>query len=645
MLIIRESANPILKPNKKNSWEGRAVFNGSPAVKDGKTYLTYRALSLPYYSSLIDDKLEVSEIGIAESNDGISFSNRNRFIIPDRPWDKLGCEDPRITEFEGRYYTFYTALSGYPFSADNIKVGLAITDDLKCDGIKCVEEKYLVTPFNAKAMTMFPERINGKIWVALSVNTDLPPSKICLAFFDEVEDVWNKDKWNQWYEDHDRYSLDLARNSKDQIEIGAQPIRTEEGWLLLYSYIKNYHSSEPLFGVEAVLLDLDNPMKVIGRTDSLLLTPEEYYEEIGLVENIVFPSGALSENGIIKLYYGAADTTCCLAYIDEKELLNKMTGKKELVYLNRHSKNPILEPIDNNEWESRATFNPTSIYLDKKVHILYRAMSQDNTSTIGYASSTDGLKIDYRHPEPIYTPREDFEEKKVPNGNSGCEDPRITKFGERIYMIYTAYNGKNPPRVALTSIKEKDFLRKNWNWEKPVLITPPNIDDKDACLLPVMVDGGYFMIHRVGSDIDYSISDSLNFDGETWLEESRWIYPRPGMWDDEKVGVASTPIETERGWVMFYHGVSKDDNVYRVGAILLDKKDPKKVVARLQEPILEPETEYEKFGEVPNVVFPCGAILMGETFFVYYGGADKVTGVATIDKEELLDALEKNVSF
>ena len=111
------------------------------------------------------------------------------------------------------------------------------------------------------------------------------------------------------------------------------------------------------------------------------------------------------------------------------------------------------------------------------------------------------------------------------------------------------------------------------------------------------------------------------------------------MWDSRKVGVGAPPIKTKAGWVLFYHGISDEDGVYRVGAILLDIKDPTKIIARSDRPIFEPETDYEKKGQISNVVFPCGAVLIDETFYVYYGGGDGVVGVATIKSMKLIKNL------
>lgn len=635
MLIARYDKNPILKPNSHQSWEAEAVFNCCPIKKDNVIYLLYRAMSLPHYHASAETRIKVSDIGIAEGIDGTHFSNRRRFIVPEESWEKFGCEDPRVTKLDDKYYIFYTALGEYPFRAEGIKVGLAISKDLKT-----IQEKHLVTPFNAKAMTLFPEKINGKIWAILTVHTDKPPARICTVTFDKEEEMWSESFWKKWYADFEKHSLPLQRKPQDQIEVGAPPIKTKYGWLLIYSYIQNYFSPNKLFGMEAVLLDLNDPSKIIASTKVPILTSEEYYERIGIVPNVIFPSGTMLQKDILYLYYGATDTTCCLAFIDLYPFLDQfLMTKKTFPKLKRAKENPIISPIKNHPWESRATFNPSALYLDDKIHIIYRAMSEDNTSVFGYAMSKNGIKIDYRHPEPIYLPKMPFEQKLQPHGNSGAEDPRLTKIEQKIYMTYTAFDGKNPPRVALTFILVKDFLAQKWNWATPVLISPPDFDDKDACIFPEKIGGKYIIIHRVGDDIDLSYSDTLDFDGKTWIEEYRWITPRKGWWDDKKVGAAAPPIKTKEGWILFYHSVS-GDNIYRVGAVLLDLKDPIKIIGRTIEPLFEPETVYEKIGQIPNVVFPCGVVEIDDNLLIYYGGADQVVGVSCIKTNELIDSLK-----
>jgi len=634
VLAQRLDENPILKPKKNHLWESEAVFNGCPVIKAKETILVYRALAQPYYNTLTDATLSVSSIGLARSKDGIHFSGRRRFIFPEYTWERFGCEDPRVTKFGDRYYIFYTALSTWPPTAEGIRVGLALSRDMKK-----VNKKYLITPFNAKAMALFPQMIDNKIYAILTVHTDRPPVKVCLAVFNRKEDIWSQGFWQEWYTNFEKYELPLRHSPEDHFEVGAPPIKTKDGWLLLYSYIRNYfsRSKERLFEVQAVLLDLNDPFKVIGRTDMPVLVPEEYYEKYGMVPNVIFPSGGFTKRNQLYIYYGAADTTCCVASARLPSLTGILLKKEPILKLQRAEENPIIQPVKEHAWESKATFNPAALYLQGKVHILYRAMSEDNTSTFGYATSTDGIHIDYRSPEPVYTPREEFESKLVPGGNSGCEDPRLTKIGNKIYMFYTAYNGKNPPRVAVTTISVRDLLTQKWKWSTPVLITTPQFDNKDAFLFPAAIDGKYICVHRLGDHIDYDYCPDIDqrFKGNVWLNEHTWIEPRKGWWDGKKVGAAAPPFKTRDGWIMLYHGVS-ENSVYRVGAVLLDLTNPVKILARTIYPIFEPETPYEKQGQVSSVVFPCGNVVMGDELYVYYGGGDSVVGVATVKVKDLL---------
>ena len=182
--------------------------------------------------------MSVSSIGYAKSDDGLNFSARRQFIKPQYDWEKFGCEDPRITKLDGKYFIFYTALSNYPYTPEGIKVGLATSLDLEK-----IEEKHPVTPFNAKAMALFPERIGGKIAAILTANTDKPPSKICIAMFDSTDQIWSFSNWDKWYKSLDYHVVPLCRLDADQVEVGAPPVKTDHGWLIVYSYISNYSYS------------------------------------------------------------------------------------------------------------------------------------------------------------------------------------------------------------------------------------------------------------------------------------------------------------------------------------------------------------------------------------------------------------------
>jgi predicted GH43/DUF377 family glycosyl hydrolase len=634
----RSEDNPVLLPNKENEWEAEATFNGCPIIHSERIHLLYRAVSSPQKVQGVE--MNLSTIGHALSTDGIHFKYRRQFIKPEEEWERFGCEDPRVTRIGNKFYIFYTALSTYPFTADGIRVGLAISPD--CQQI---EAKHPVTTFNSKAMALFPGTIGGKLAALLSVNTDKPPAKIGLAFFEREDQIWAPEYWEGWYSFLDDHILPLQRSPQDQIEVGAPPIRTQHGWLLIYAYIRNYLSPPATFSIEGVLLDLENPKKILARTEGPWLVPQDVYETYGKVPNVIFPSGALLRGHTVRLYYGAADTTCALATAKLDSLIeNMMVTEIETVKLERFFANPIIQPEPKHPWEAKAVFNPAALYEGHKVHLVYRAMSEDNTSVLGYAASKDGFNFNERYDKPIYVPREDFEQKLVPGGNSGCEDPRLTRLGDTIYMCYTAFNGKSVPRVALTSIALDDFLSKNWEWAKPVLISRPRAMDKNAALFPEKIKGKYAFLHRLDSSIWLDFKDSLSFGENEWLKGTVILSSQQEPIPVDKIGMSAPPIKTEIGWLLLYHFVTRaqrhDPQLhYDVSAALLDIDDPTRVIARRRTPLLEPEMSYEREGQVANVVFPCGAVVIDDRLFVYYGGADKVIGVATIKLPELLESL------
>jgi len=345
---------------------------------------------------------------------------------------------------------------------------------------------------------------------------------------------------------------------------------------------------------------------------------------------------------------------------------------KAVPVLERFDGNPILQPQPNHWWESKAAFNPAAIYEVGKVHILYRAIGDSDVSVLGYASTVDGFHVDERLDKPVYVPREPFEgagliyptasnpqvtyvsaeddeeegEEDINyvsggGGWGGCEDPRLTRIDDTVYMTYVAFDGYSPPRVALTSIYIDDFMDKNWRWKKPVLISPPEVVDKNACILPETINSKYVIFHRIFPDILIDFVDDLDFDGTTrWLKGEFKIRPRAAYWDSRKVGAGAPPIKTKDGWLLIYQAIGeRDSSRYKVGAMLLDLKDPTRVLARSGKPILEPQASYENEGWKAGVVYPCGAVVIKDRLLVYYGGADKVTCVASAKLDTILDHL------
>jgi len=312
--------------------------------------------------------------------------------------------------------------------------------------------------------------------------------------------------------------------------------------------------------------------------------------------------------------------------------------------LKRYSGNPILKPIKEHPWEARCVFN-CAAYYNKGVHIAYRAMGFDEISSFGYAYSKDGYHIDERLDYPIYKPIDKLERR-------GCEDPRLTQIGNKLYMTYAGNDGEKA-YVFMASIDVDDFLKHKWSWERYGCILPvlpiPDKDDKNACLFSEKINGKYVLIHRIPPDIWVSYSDDL----ENWYGHTIIATPRPKLWDEAKIGAAGPPLRTDRGWLLVYHGVAWKPRgitdfllrrrwfgTYRLGMMLIDFGNPGRVLFRSKHPILEPELEYEEQGYVADVVFSCANVVIGDEIFVYYGGADTVICLATSRLNELLSLKE-----
>jgi predicted GH43/DUF377 family glycosyl hydrolase len=317
----------------------------------------------------------------------------------------------------------------------------------------------------------------------------------------------------------------------------------------------------------------------------------------------------------------------------ESIIIRQTTSRqKPIGELSRFEGNPILTAISEHTWESQYVLNPGAISLKNDVYLVYRAVGRDGISRLGLAKSRDGFNFNERLEKPIFIPRDKSEEK-------GCEDPRLTQIGDRIYMVYTAYGGL-VAQIALASIGVKDFLNYRWGaWHRHGLVFP-GYTDKDGSLFPEVFGKRYAILHRVEPHIWLTFTPHLR---PPWPRGEHKILAgtQSGMmWDGLKIGAGAQPIKTKYGWLLITHGVDHS-YVYRLGVMLLDLADPTTLLYRSPNHILEPKEKYE-VGEsnsawVPNVVFTCGAvprdnskkILEAEDeLLVYYGAADSVISIA-----------------
>jgi len=287
----------------------------------------------------------------------------------------------------------------------------------------------------------------------------------------------------------------------------------------------------------------------------------------------------------------------------------------------RVSEAPILSP-QGDGWESAGTFNPSVVKYHGKFVMLYRAQDRAGTSRLGYAESTDGIHFT-RAAEPVLSPEADYEK------DGGVEDPRLVKFGRTYYLTYTGYNKADAQLCLATS---RDLV----HWKRLGVILPAykgkwNVGwTKSGAIIPKKIDGKYWM-YFLGTGAAKTDQTGLAWSSDLvhWSEalDSPALPVRPGEFDSRVAEPGPAPILTPRGIVLIYNGAD-DQLVYRTGFAVFDRKDPRRLRMRSDEPIFAPEKDWEKAGQVPNVVFVEGAAAQGGSYLFYYGGADRTVGVA-----------------
>src|SRR5579864_236550 len=304
----------------------------------------------------------------------------------------------------------------------------------------------------------------------------------------------------------------------------------------------------------------------------------------------------------------------------------------------RYPRNPILQAAD---WPYAAhtVFNPGASRLASgETLLLVRVEDRRGISHLTAARSRNGVTRWQIDPQPTFVsaPEEHPEELW------GVEDPRIVRLDDLgcFAVTYTAYS-RAGPLVALATTE--DFR----TFERHGSIMSP--EDKDSALFPRRFRGHWALIHRPVPNIAGAKANmwlSFSPDLRNWGDHSMFLEARDGAWwDAGKVGLSAPPIETNDGWLVIYHGVRTTPAgvLYRVGLALLDLEDPRRVLRRGDEWVLGPEARYEITGDIPNVVFPCGAVLDGASgeLRVYYGAADTCVGLMTAQIGDVLDWLRE----
>jgi predicted GH43/DUF377 family glycosyl hydrolase len=302
----------------------------------------------------------------------------------------------------------------------------------------------------------------------------------------------------------------------------------------------------------------------------------------------------------------------------------------------RHPENPILTAAD---WPYAAhtVFNPGAIQLPSgETLLLVRVEDRRGMSHLTVARSSDGVTDWQIEPQPTFSAEPD----RYPEELWGVEDARIVRLEQlgSYAVTYTAYS-RAGPLVALAMTDDFKTFKRHGSIMSP--------EDKDAAFFPRQFNGRWALIHRPvphsgGAKANMWLSFSPDL--HNWGDHTVLLEARDGAWwDAGKIGLSPQPIETDEGWLLIYHGVrdTPAGAIYRVGLALLDLEDPRRVLRRGDEWVIGPQAPYEVGGDIPNVVFPCGAVLdapSGE-LRLYYGAADTCVGLMTAQIGDILDWL------
>ncbi len=308
------------------------------------------------------------------------------------------------------------------------------------------------------------------------------------------------------------------------------------------------------------------------------------------------------------------------------------TPRREL--FRRHPANPILKAED---WPYpvNAVFNPAAALVDGETVLIARVEALTGISHLAVARSANGHDGWSVSPEPLLAP-----EAGVESEQWGFEDARAVWVSEldRWVITCTAYGPAGPAVYMATT---EDFV----SVERRGIVMHP--EDKNAALLPERIDGKWVLFHRPMTAFGGSRGEVLlsrSTDLSSWSAPEQVLQPREGAWwDSLRIGLGPPPLKTASGWLLIYHGVKETvaGALYRVGLALVDLEEPTRVLRRAPDWVFAPLAPYEREGDVPNTVFPCGLVHDEESGEVrmYYGASDTTICLATAGLDELLEAV------
>ena len=299
-----------------------------------------------------------------------------------------------------------------------------------------------------------------------------------------------------------------------------------------------------------------------------------------------------------------------------------MNNRASRDILHRWEGNPVITS-DDLSFPCANIFDAGAVIVGGEVLLLLTIQSLEGFYSIYPARSADGKNFTVSD-TPIMAPVTDGPDAMYEN--LGILDPRITPYNGEYFISYDAYSCHG---YRLGLAKTKDFQ----TIERIGINSEP--DTKSGAIFPTMFDGRYARLERPweGGSIWISYSPDLMY----WGESEIVMQPRSGYWDCDRLGTSTTPIATEAGWLVIYYGVKRTSAgpLFRMGAVILDKANPAKVIGRTNVPILSPREKYERIGDLPNLVYACGATVAADrTLTIYYGASDSciAMGRTTIDE-------------